>query len=74
MFKKFQICETTGNTPPFPYFKDLQAIDPSFVTIIKPLTNKIGETFCERLKWMCKLFEIDCHRHFVIELTQGNSY
>ena len=28
----------------------LQAIDPSFVTITKPLSNKIGETFCKGLK------------------------
>ena len=35
---------------PFPYLKDLQAIDPSFVTITKPLRNKSGETFCDGLK------------------------
>ena len=28
----------------FPYLKHLQAIDPSFVTITKPLANKTGET------------------------------
>ena len=42
---------------PFPFLKHLQAIDPSFGTIIKPLRNEIGETFCEGLKWMGKLFE-----------------
>ena len=41
----------------FPVLKQLQAIDPSFVTITKPLRNKIVETFCEGLKWMCTLFE-----------------
>ena len=41
----------------FPFLKHLQAVDPSFATIIKPLSNKIGETSCEGLKWMCKLFE-----------------
>ena len=35
----------------------MQAMNPSFVTIAKPLSNKIGETFCEGLKWMCKLSE-----------------
>lgn len=35
---------------PFPYLKDLQAIDPLFVTITKPLSNKSGETFCDGLK------------------------
>ena len=28
----------------------VQAIDPSFLTITKPLTNKRGKTFCEGLK------------------------
>ena len=36
--------------PPFPYLKHLQAIDPSFVTITKPVNNERGETFCEGLK------------------------
>ena len=31
---------------PFRYLKHLQATDPSFVTITKPLSNKRGETFC----------------------------
>ena len=31
-------------------FLYLQAIDPLFVTITKPLSNKRGETFCEGLK------------------------
>ena len=49
--------------------------------------NKRGETFCEGLKWVCKLFEINgqkdfqkpaifskSSKHFVKELAQGNSY
>ena len=39
------------------FLKYLQAIDPSFVTITKTLSNKIGETLYEGLKWMCTLFE-----------------
>ena len=39
------------------FLKHLHAIDPSFVTITKPLSNKIGGTFCEGLKYMCKFFE-----------------
>ena len=67
--------------------KNFQANYPSFVTIIKPLNNKIGETFCEGLKLMCELFEIDgqkdfekltifwkSSKQFIIELTQRNSY
>ena len=34
----------------FPFLKHLQPIDPSFVTVTKPLSNKTGETFCEALK------------------------
>ena len=34
----------------FTFLKHLQAIDPSIVTITKPLSNKIGEAFCEGLK------------------------
>ena len=51
-------------SPPFSYMKHLQAIDPSFVTIIKPSTNTIGETFCEVLKRLCKLFEINAQKGF----------
>ena len=40
-------------------FKHLQAIGPSFVTMTKAWGNKIGETFCERSKQMCTVFEID---------------
>ena len=32
--------------PPFPYLKCLQGINPSFVTITKPLSNKRGDSFC----------------------------
>ena len=35
---------------PFPYLKHFQAIDPSFATITKSLTNKRGETSCEGLE------------------------
>ena len=79
---KDKICEIR---PPFLYLKDLQAIDPSFVTIIKLSSNEIRETFCEGLKWMYKLFEIYAwqdfwklavfsisSKHFIIELAQGN--
>ena len=34
----------------FPFLKHLQAIDPSFATITKPLSNKIGGAFCDGLK------------------------
>ena len=34
------------NSPSNPYLKHVQATDPSFVTITKPLSNKRGETFC----------------------------
>ena len=48
----------------FPYLKHLQAVEPSFVNITKTLSSKIGETFCEGLKLMCKLFEIDRENFF----------
>ena len=35
--------------PEFQYLKYLPAVDSSFMTIAKPLVNKIGETFCEEL-------------------------
>ena len=41
----------------FPLMKHLQVIYPSFVTIKKPLSNKTGKTFSDRLKRMCKLLE-----------------
>ena len=37
--------------------KHLQAINPIFLTIIKPLSMTIGETFCEGLMLMSKLLE-----------------
>ena len=71
----------------FSYWKDLQASDPLFVTITKQLNNTIGETFCERLKWTCKLSERDepkdvqkpvifskSSTHFILEFAHGNSY
>ena len=55
-----EVCEIRTNNPSmFPYFRQLQAVDPLFVTITKPISFKIGQTFCEGLKWMYKLFEID---------------
>ena len=45
--------------PMFLFLKRLQAIDSSFVTIPKPLNNKIADTFGEGLTWKSKLFEID---------------
>ena len=46
-----EIRNIRANIPhTFHFLKHLQAIDPSFVTITKPLSNKIGETFCEELK------------------------
>ena len=52
-----EISKIRANTLTLPFLKHLQAINPSFVTITKPLKNKIGETFCEGLKWICKLFK-----------------
>ena len=49
---------------PFPYLKYLQAIKPSFVIIMKPLSNKREETFREGLKLMCKFFEINEQKVF----------
>ena len=42
--------EYHSSPPLFPYLKHLKAIEPSFVTISKLLSNKMGETFCEGLK------------------------
>ena len=50
-FKYNKTCKIRANTPPpLPYLEHLQEIDPSFVTITNPLSNKKGETFCEGLK------------------------
>ena len=48
----------------FPDLKRCQAIDPSFVTITKPLSNNIGEARYEGLKSICKLFEINGQKDF----------
>ena len=53
---------------------------------MKPSSKKRGETFCEGLKWMCKLFEKNRQKdlykavifsksseQFIIELALGNS-
>ena len=39
-----------GYPSAFTYLKHLQSIDPSFLTITKTLSNKVGETFCKGLK------------------------
>ena len=43
------------NTPSVYLFETLATINPSFVTITKQSSNEIRKTFCEGLKWMCKL-------------------
>ena len=50
--------------PPFSNLKQLQRIDPSFVTITKLSSNEIRETFYKVLKQMCKLFEINVQQDF----------
>ena len=53
MFEIFQICTKYNKLeqiPPFPHLKHLQAMIPSFVTIIKLSSNKMRETFFEGLK------------------------
>ena len=80
-----KICEIIASAPlRFLILKHLQVIDISFLTITKPLTNKEGETFCERLKWMRKLYKINgqkkpvifskSSKHFITELAQENSH
>ena len=71
----------------FPFWNNCKQSTLHFVTITTPLSTKIGETFCEGLKWMCKLFEKNgqkdswkpvnfskSRKHFIIELALGNSY
>ena len=48
-------------SPPFPYLKHLQAIEPSFLT--KLSSNEIRETY-EGPKLLCKLFEINAQQDF----------
>ena len=48
----------------FPYFRHLQATDPSFGTITKTLSNNITETFSEGLKRKCKLVELNGQKIF----------
>ena len=44
-----QICKIRASiSHTFHYLKHLQEINHSLVSIIKPLSNKIVETFCER--------------------------
>ena len=53
-----EIRNIGANNPlDFLFWNISKKIDLSFVRITKPLSNKIEETFCEGLKWMCKLFE-----------------
>ena len=69
----------------FPFLKHLQTIDPSFAIITKPLSNKIGKSFCKGLKWKSKLFDkngqndsqkpvIFSKAFIIIELALRNSY
>ena len=71
----------------FLFLKHLQGINYSFVTIVKSLSNEIGETFCEGFRWMGKFFEKSgqkylekpntfskSSRYFIIELALGNSH
>ena len=68
----FEIFEVRTNCarlerilPPFPSLKHLEEIDPSFITINKLSNNEIREIFCEELKLMCKLFEINAQEDFL---------
>ena len=57
-------CEGRVNIPPAPvYSKNLQVIDPLFVTITKKFSDKIGERASEELKLMCKLSKIDGQKY-----------
>ena len=50
-FKYERYTQCYGEYPlTFIFLKHLQVIDPSFVTIAKPLSNKIGKTLYEGLK------------------------
>ena len=50
-FEYRQSMQDQNEYPPlFPYLKHLEAIDPSFETIIKLSSNEIREKTCERLK------------------------
>ena len=49
------------------YISSLETLasnQPFIITITKLLSNKSGETFCEALEWMRKLFEIDGQKDF----------
>ena len=64
-FKHEQRIRNQGEYPPkCPYLKQSQAIEPSFLTITKSLSNKILETCCELLKYMYKLLDIDGRKDF----------
>ena len=56
--------ERIEHFPEFSYSKHLQAINHLFVTITKPLSNKIRETVCDGFKLMRKLFEADEQRDY----------
>ena len=49
----------------FPYLKDLQAMEPSFLAITKLISNKIRERFRKGLKQICKLCETDWQKRFL---------
>ena len=66
----------------FPFLKHSQAIDPSFVTITKPLNKNIEQIYCEYISFSRKMdkkiykslsLSQNPLKHFVIELVQGNS-
>ena len=58
-----KLCEIRANTPSvflnLKHLKPLQAINPSFVTITKLSSSEKWKTFCEGLRWMWKLSEIN---------------
>ena len=60
-----KVWEIRANTPSVSLFETF-ASNRSFifVTIAKLPSNEIRETFCEGLKWMCKLFEINAQQDF----------
>ena len=69
MFEIFEVrtncARLERKLPPFPSLKHLEEIDPSSITINKLSNNEIRETFCEELKLMCKLFEINAQQDFL---------
>ena len=54
---KKKICEITANILYLTSFETFASNRSVILTITKPFNDKIGETFCEALKWMCKRFK-----------------